>query len=266
MGSGRKSGGPGSDASAAWSRPVTAPSSWPSASDSTPSSATRSSTSAGLSCGREPLAEVAEPRQHVRPPVAGIGHEVLEQGHGGRLALAGIFRPAGQPGYVNEAWAVREEAQHLEVQVDAGLRPSDGLEDQAPVEEDRGIALLARVWRGRHAVKPVPRGVIPGPHRRAAKAPAGRCEGALRLDRVEQTRPEARVPVRVEESEAAERVRSSAPDRPAPGRARPGRNSESRRRGPAAGRAADPRGARTSLPCAPCGDRGPCPRTSAAAR
>src|SRR5882724_1843629 len=142
----------------------------------------------------------------MRPPITRIGHEALEQRHGGRLARAGIFRPARQPGYVIEAGAVREEAQHLEVRVDAGLRSPDGLEDQAPVEEDRGIALLARVWRGRHPVKPVPRGVIPRLHRRAAKAPAGRREGAPRLDRVEHTRAEVWVPVRVEEGEAAERA------------------------------------------------------------
>ena len=160
----------------------------------------------GTVCGSEPIGEVAEPRQHMCPSVAGVGHEVLEQGHGGRLALGGIFRPAGQSRYVNETGAVREEAQHLEVRVDAGLRPSNGLEDQSPLEKDRGIALLARVGHPRHAVQPVPCGVIPRPHRRAAKAPAGRREGAPRLDRVEQTRPEARVPVRVEDSEAAERA------------------------------------------------------------
>src|SRR5207245_7358062 len=97
-------------------------------------------------------------------------------------------------------------AQHLEVRVDAGLRPPDGFENQAPVEEDRRVALLARVRPGQRAIRRVPRRVIPRLHGSAAKAAAGRSAGAPGRDRVEQAETDVRMPVRVEEGEARERA------------------------------------------------------------
>ncbi len=75
------------------------------------------------------------------PPVARSGQELLEDAER-RVDLPALDRvPAGERGDVGEA-ALGQEAQELQLRVDAGLHAAERLEDQRLAEHHGGVGLL----------------------------------------------------------------------------------------------------------------------------
>ena len=77
------------------------------------------------------------------PPVAGGAHVLLEDAERRVERPTDVRVPARELRDVLEV-ALREEAQQLELGVDAGLEPAEDLEDQLVVEDDRRVRLLGR--------------------------------------------------------------------------------------------------------------------------
>ena len=99
------------------------------------------------------LAEAPEPGEELRgsapdlrdrelPAVLPVAHELLENPERRVQRAAGVRVPAAERRDVREA-ALGEEAQRLELGVDARLEPAEDLEDELVVEDERRVRLLA---------------------------------------------------------------------------------------------------------------------------
>ena len=155
---------------------------------------------------REGLAEIVESGQRMAPAVSRVLDELLKQAESGDLAGgAQVLDPAGEPRDVAEAGPAREKVQDFQLRIDAALRPSDRLQDQPPVEDDRGIALLSRDATGGGRLVHGRRRVGRQGVTREATGPPGKLP--LGRDGGEKLPAEARVDMSVDERAALEKAR-----------------------------------------------------------
>ena len=89
----------------------------------------------------EPLRLLGELVERELPAVEPAAHVLLQDPQRRRERAAGVRVPAAERRDVREA-VLGEEAQNLELRVDAGLEPAEDLEDQLFVEDDRRVRLL----------------------------------------------------------------------------------------------------------------------------
>ena len=82
--------------------------------------------------------------QRVRPDIALVAHELLQDGKRGRFAIDRLheFDGAYDGCYMRKRRGFREEAAHLDFGVDARIEPPVALQKQLAAEEHAGIALL----------------------------------------------------------------------------------------------------------------------------
>src|SRR5439155_25374292 len=90
---------------------------------------------------KNPLGRRLELVERKLPAVDPTLRELLQDPERRAHDAAGVRVPAAERGDVLEA-VLREEAQHLELRIDARLEASEDLQDQLLVEHDRRVRLL----------------------------------------------------------------------------------------------------------------------------
>ncbi len=150
------------------------------------------------STGGDPRAQRAH---HVLPAVPHVDHELLQHGERGAAVRALVLAPAGQARHVAEPRPDGEEARDLDVGIQAGLRPAQGLEHEPGPQHHRGVALLTRMAVGRDLVR-IGR-ESPAGRRMERDAAVLRGEPPARGDRGEDAPGEARIVVSVHHRLAA---------------------------------------------------------------